>query len=63
MDDLDLYQVETPEHKIIVHAIDPDDALYCAREGWNDIEGANISLVDNPEEYADLQIGIMRDVK
>lgn len=61
--DFDLYQVETPEHKIIVHALDADDALYCAREGWGDIEEAEISLVDNPEEYADLEIGIMWDVK
>lgn len=65
MKHLDLYQVETPDHTIIVHATDPDDALYCAQEGWPDItpDGAHISFVDNPKDYADLEIGVMRDVK
>jgi hypothetical protein len=64
MDDLQLYQVENDEHTIIVHASDPDDALYCANEGWpGEVANADVSLVENAADYDDLQIGTMRDIK
>jgi hypothetical protein len=63
-DKLILYQVVTPEHTILVHAANEDDALFFASEGWNgEVEGAEVSAFANPEEYSDLVVGTMLDVR
>lgn len=64
MEKLNLYQVANNDHTIIVHAIDEEDAIYCANEGWpGEVQGANVSLVEYPKDYSDLDIGVMRDIK
>lgn len=64
VNNLPLYQVVNDKHHILVRAINPEDAWYCAYEGWGDaVQGAEVSLVKRPELYTDLPIGVMKDIK
>ena len=59
---LHLYAVHLVDRKgvervVILHASDPDDALYCLSEGWGKPrKGAAVTRID------DLQVGVMRVV-
>jgi len=57
----DMYKVENEKHEIVLHGEDTEDALFCAREGWNDLDGATVTRIE--DEYPDLPFGVMRDLR
>lgn len=61
MAELKLYQV-SESIDVVLHASDPEDAHYCANEAWEKEDFTEVREVSNPEEYADLRIGLVRKI-
>lgn len=57
----ELFLVVGAGRQILVWAMDPDEALRSAREGWPDIGDAQAIRTD-PLAYEPLEIGLMRDL-
>lgn len=47
---------------VVLRAQDSEDARHCIGEWWEQAKGLQVALLSEPERFADLPVGVMKDI-